>query len=77
MDEPSERAWAVAAGLVRTGRAATYEPVNSFIRADGVGTARYWISDDGSRILRGRTLSGAAELQRGFVNAMARAGVDT
>jgi hypothetical protein len=33
---PSQRAWAIAAGLVRTRRAATYEPTEGFIRADSI-----------------------------------------
>ena len=74
---PSERAWAVAAGLVRTGRAATYEALESFIRAEGAGAIRYWISDDGARLLRGRALADADELQPGFIDAMARAGASS
>jgi hypothetical protein len=71
---PSRRAWAIAVGLVRTGRAAKYEATEGFIRAEGVGPTRYWISDDGARLLRGRIVASADELQDGFVEAMARAG---
>lgn len=72
--EPTDRAWAIAAGLVRTRRAATYEPSDSFIRAEGIGAVRYWISADGERLLRGRRLADAEDLQTGFIDAMARAG---
>ena len=72
--EPTNRAWAIAAGLVRTRRAATYEPSNSFIRAEGIGAVRYWISADGDRLLRGHQLTDAEDLQAGFIDAMARAG---
>jgi hypothetical protein len=71
---PSQRAWAIAAGLVRTRRAAKYEPTEGFIRAEGVGATRYWISDDGARLLRGKIVASADELQPGFIEAMARAG---
>lgn len=72
--EPTDRAWAIAAGLVRTRRAATYEAGDSFICAEGIGVVRYWISADGDRLLRGRRLTDAEELQVGFIDAMARAG---
>jgi hypothetical protein len=42
------RAQAIAAGLVRTGRAARCRAAAGFIRADRVG-AIYWISRDGAR----------------------------
>jgi hypothetical protein len=71
--KPSPRAEAIAAGLVRTGRAANYWATAGFIRADGGGPT-YWISDDGTRILRGDLVDGADELQRGFLEAMALAG---
>lgn len=71
---PSPRAWAIAAGLVRTQRAAKYEVTKGYIRADGVGAQRYWISDDGQRVLRGTIIPIADELQGGFIEAMARAG---
>jgi hypothetical protein len=38
--KPLERAQAIAAGLVRTGRAATCRAAAGFIRADGGGAAR-------------------------------------
>jgi hypothetical protein len=54
---PSVRALAIAAGLVRTGRAATYQFADSFICAEGGAGGRYWISDDGTRVLRGDSLA--------------------
>jgi hypothetical protein len=73
-EKPSPRARAIAAGLVRTGRAAKSRAAAAgFIRADG-GDAVYWISDDGARVLRGDAIDSADELQRGFIEAMARAG---
>jgi hypothetical protein len=47
----------------------------NFIRADG-GGAVYWISRDGVRVLRGEVADTADELQRGFIEAMARAGAE-
>jgi hypothetical protein len=70
--KPSPRAQAIAAGLVRTGRAAKSRAAGNFIRADGAGPT-YWISRDGARVLRGDVIDTADELQRGFIEAMARA----
>jgi hypothetical protein len=69
---PSPRAWAIAEGLVRTRRATKYDAIEGYIRADG-GAQRYWISDDGKRVLRGTIIPTAEELQDGFIEAMARA----
>jgi hypothetical protein len=71
--KPSPRAKAIAAGLVRTGRAAKSRAAGNFIRADG-GDATYWVSIDGTHLLRGDAVEIADELQRGFIDAMARAG---
>jgi hypothetical protein len=71
--KPSPRAQAIAAGLIRTGRAAKSRAAAGFIRADG-GDATYWVSDDGARLLRGDAVDTADELQPGFAAAMARAG---
>ena len=71
--KPSPRAQAIAAGLVRTGRAAQFRAAGAFIRADG-GSATSWISNDGARVLRGDVADSADELQPGFIDAMARAG---
>jgi hypothetical protein len=75
IEKPSPRAQAIAAGLVRTGRAAKSRALGNFIRADG-GSAVYWISRDGARVLRGEVADTADELQRGFIEAMARAGAE-
>lgn len=71
---PSPRAWAIAAGLVRTRRATQYDVTIGYIRADGVDGQRYWISDDGHRVFKGTTIAIADELQGGFIEAMSRAG---
>jgi hypothetical protein len=73
IEKPSPRAQAIAAGLVRSGRAARSRVAGNFIRADG-GGAVYWVSRDGGRLLRGDVVDSADELQRGFIEAMARAG---
>jgi hypothetical protein len=72
-EKPSARAQAIAAGLIRTGRAVRSRAAAGFIRADGVG-ATYWITGDGARVLRGDAVEIADELQSGFAAAMARAG---
>ena len=72
---PSPRAWAIAAGLVRTRRATKYDVTDGYIRAEG-RAQRYWITDNGARVLRGKIIATADVLQDGFVDAMARAGKD-
>ena len=72
--EPSPRAWAIAAGLVRSGRATNATAMDGFIRLLARGGVRYWVPFDGDRLLRGETLEDADELQLGFVDAMMRAG---
>jgi hypothetical protein len=44
------------------------------MRVDCVTGGFYWISLDGTRLLRGPTLLDAEELQPKFVDAMERAG---
>ena len=73
-EAPSLRAWAIANGLIRTGRAATPLHVRRFICLHTAGSHRYWVSYDGHRVRRGRELADAEELQSGFVEAMVRAG---
>jgi hypothetical protein len=70
---PSPRAQAIAAGLVRTGRATNLRVTGNFVRADGLG-ATYWVRTDGTGVLRGHMIGGADELQTGFIEAMVRAG---
>jgi hypothetical protein len=45
-----------------------------FVRADGIGTAIYWITSDGARVLRGPLPDTADELQGGFIKKMLRTG---
>ena len=73
-DIPSVRAQAIANGLMRTGRAANPLHTRGFICLHTAGAHRYWVSNDGRRVLRGRELAEADELQDGFIDAMARAG---
>lgn len=58
--EPSRRALAIAEGLIRTGRASGAETDGGYLRV---------------RAAAGGLRQQADELQPGFVNAMARAGV--
>jgi hypothetical protein len=74
-EPPSHRAQRIAAGLVRTGRAATFGVSRSgWLRADGTG-ATYWVAGDGGRVLRGVLPDDgdAVELQSGFVDLMVQA----
>jgi hypothetical protein len=57
---------------VRTGRASATAPLADS-SGDGGGST-YWVSDDGTRVLRGDVAESADELQRGFLDAMVRAG---
>jgi hypothetical protein len=72
--KPSARAKAIATGLVRTGRATKFQVVGEFVRADGIGTAIYWVTSDGTRVLRGVLPDTAEELQSGFIEKMLVAG---
>ena len=71
----SLRANSVARGLLRTDRA-----VGGIKREYGMLRVRarrgvyYWIDLDGHRVIRGKTLLGADELQPKFIDAMERAG---
>jgi hypothetical protein len=74
---PSARALTIAKGLVRTKRVSDSEEVettNRFIRLPAIPGAFYWVSFDGTRVLRGERPDHADELQQGFIEAMARAG---
>jgi len=68
------RAKAIAEGLVRSGRATKFQVSGGFVRADGIGTAIYWVTSDGTRVLRGDVPHSADELQTGFVEKMFVAG---
>ena len=71
----SARARAIAEGLIRTKRA-HYHGVfdQGMLRLACRKGGYYWISLDGSRVLRGKMLFEAEELQPKFIEAMERAG---
>jgi hypothetical protein len=71
---PSSRALTIARGLIRTGRASGSEVHGGYLRVTAADGSFYWIPFDGMRLLRGVICQRADELQRGFVDAMARAG---
>ena len=71
---PSPRALAVAEGLVRTGRGAERRRAGKYLRLTAAAGGFYWVTIDGSRLLRGDDLDSADELQAPFVEAMVRAG---
>jgi hypothetical protein len=71
---PSERALAIARGLVRSARAAEGPLADGFLHLPAANGNDYWVSLDGLRVLRGPELEFADELQPGFVEAMARSG---
>ena len=76
-DEPviSERAAAIATGLVRTERAAKgIRSDQGMLRLECLSGGFYWISLDGFDVLRGSTLTAADEFQAKFRDAMERAG---
>jgi hypothetical protein len=75
-DATSDRAKAIAKGLVRTERAARGSKlIHGMLRLEcHGGNDYYWIALDGSRLLRGRWLSETDELQPKFTDAMERAG---
>jgi hypothetical protein len=72
----SARARAIAGGLVRAGRAAPGSKlIHGVLRIELYSRDDYyWIALDGSRVLRGKFLSDAEELQPKFIDAMERAG---
>ena len=69
-DTISDRAKAVAKGLVRTERATSSSKlIHGMLRIEShIGDDYYWIALDGSRLLRGKLLSET------FIDSMARAG---
>ena len=71
---PSGRALAIARGLVRSARASDGRPSDGYLHLPGLSGDDYWISFDGTRLLRGPQLRQAEELQQGFADSMARAG---
>jgi hypothetical protein len=71
---PSERAMAIARGLIRSGRASGVKTHSGYLRLPTENSSFYWISVHGDRLLRGERRESAIELQRGFIDAMVRAG---
>ena len=71
----SARAKAIAEGLIRAMRAEHHGVFDQgMLRLRCRRGGHYWISLDGSRVLRGRTLVDADELQPKFIDAIERAG---
>ena len=70
----SHKARALAEGLMRTGRASDPQTVDGHVQLRAKIGGFYWITPDGSRLLRGDELEDAEELQPRFVESMVRAG---
>jgi hypothetical protein len=74
----TDRAKHIARGLIKTRRATRGVLPSAdaeFARLPTVsGGEFYWLAVDGSQVRRGNSFVGSVELQRGFVDAMARAG---
>ena len=71
----SGRATTIARGLIRTKRAAPIIKVeHGMLRLGCRNGGSYWVSLDGRRVLRGKALFEADELQPKFAAAMERAG---
>jgi hypothetical protein len=72
--EVSDRARAIIEGLLRTGRGSGPHVAGAHIRLCSKIDGFYWVRLDGSRLLRGHNLQGAARLQKSFTETMVRAG---
>lgn len=72
----SQRATSIARGLIRTERAAgIIKAHQGMLRLEcHSGDDYYWIALDGGRLLRGKSVFEAEELQPKFAEAMERAG---
>ena len=71
----SARARTIARGLITTKRAAGIISMDhGMLRIRYRTSGYYWISLDGRRVLRGKVIFGADELQPKFGDAMERAG---
>ena len=71
----SSRARAIAEGLIRTDRAGRHGVIDrGMLKLECTKGGYYWISLNGSRLLRGTGPQGASELQATFLDAMERAG---
>ncbi len=73
-DRPLPGALAIADGLTRTGRASDVEYHPPYLRIRASHGGYYWVSFDGTKVLRGWHLGDVEELQAGFVEAMEREG---
>jgi hypothetical protein len=75
MSQISARAKAIAEGLIRTKRAGHHGLLDlGMLKLESTKGGHYWISLDGTRVLRGNKIFEADELQRKFIEAMERAG---
>jgi hypothetical protein len=75
----TDRARNIARGLVLSGRANRRFGASEdgeFVRLARRAGGNYWLAVDGARLLSGETIVDAEALQRGFVDAMARAGAN-
>ncbi len=70
----SERAKAMADGLIRTGRARDCRAIPGHLELRAKRGGFYWITADGEHLLHGDDLDSALELQPNFAQAMARLG---
>lgn len=71
---PTNSANAIAAGLIRTGRAARTERVGDVLRLKRRAGGFYWIGFDGAELRKGETLLDAEPLQQSFTLTMALSG---
>ena len=70
----SQRTYAIAEGLVRTGRALEPKEAQGYLQLRAKhGSGFYWIAPDGLRLLRGDDFYDAEELQPTFTQSMIRA----
>jgi hypothetical protein len=78
----SDRARLILAGLVRSARVDPLPPgrqavSRGMLRLDRPGGGmHYWLALDGSRLLRGRDVTEAEDLNRGFLDAMEKLGTE-
>ena len=70
----SEATKAIAQGLIISGRARSPQFDGGMLRLECLSGGFYWISFEGRRVLRGKLLLEADELQRRFIDDMERAG---
>jgi hypothetical protein len=69
------RARTITEGLIRTRRAERHGVIDQgMLKLECTKGGYYWISLDGSRVLRGKAIFEAEELQPKFIDAMERVG---